>query len=674
MSYIFGKILSVQKIKNEEKIEVETSNGVTVIVSNKFPYIERYFQFPTIKTLLCAGDKILCEVLNNYSTKIPMVKISLDQKSIIEYFRKSHKTKLLEDVYLDVNKLNKECIQCETKLHEFWLKKFVLRQLHLLGLNDSDIVKIRKNLIEFDTLLKIIFENPFKIFCLDRNKCVDIGKRLYDTIDLNKVQREMKYRKAAYNVYENYEKNKMVFTSLKDLNVDADGLKEYLMVVEEDRVYIPRSYYIETNLANILYEYMNMDITININYVPRSDLSELQNIAIENALRFPITIILGNAGTGKSTLIYNIHKIFNIKRIYHKVVSFTGKSVSRLNEIGCNSMTIHRFIFSPKAENYLDYLIIDEVSMLSSLLFYELVKSFKIHYKKYPRLILVGDPNQLEPTETGFLINELLKYNEKAKRKIPLVRLEKCYRSDDIIIKYINCYLNGKIHPDIEPIEGDLFELKELILRFSGKPIQDFVIISPRSKDLDDVNNMCQELLLNSNNKEYIHKNGKIFKVGDKVINTKNNYEHNVMNGEEGIIKDIREDHIEVKLNTGRIVNFQKQYKKSTKRDLVTKLKSSLLSSDTDTSENLCVDNLMHSYAITCHKSQGSEWKNVIVYCPSYIENFITKNLIYTAMSRAKEKIYLIGKPDIFYDSLNCVREYKYDFLSERLLRMVDCN
>jgi len=677
-------VLKDNSSKSLKSLNVNNDDEVKII--NKHPYYNNYF-FNKSDKIIFAGDFISCTVNQKMeTTKVPFIKIQMDQKSIKNYFKQSNKSKLIEHLEkIDVVNLNNTCILHDDKLSDFWMKRFIVRQFRLVGLEMKHITEIKSNKISFNDALDALFVNPYRFFFFQYEFCKDITRKIGDRyISADKMDEEnKKARDDAVAIYKNYCDSKYSYTNLNNLHSKASDLQKFFIVVDHKKAYTPLSYFVEVNLAILLAECITSSCD-EVNYVYNNTLSEIQNKAVKTSLENPITIILGNAGTGKSTLIKKLHDIFDEKEIPHQIVSFTGKSVAKLNDLQCNAVTIHRYISQRLNVPYIEYLIVDEISMVSNALFYDLINYYKSKFNKLPKLILVGDPNQLEPIRDVPVIDSLLKFNNMSDEiKIPVIKLEQYYRPNDKIIQYLDAYLHGTFHEGLNVIEGGILELDELIKSKFKDNKDNFTIICPKNSDVIVVNELCQNIFIDEKEPgfEFTYKyydkfvgHTVMFKVGDKVMNVKNIYNSGVMNGQEGKITKITEFTIEVTFNNGLIANYPKSndFRKSyDKNKYYEQLKSPHLTSDFDTIDKLTLEYLIHSYAITCHKSQGSEWENIVVYCP-YEHQMITKKLIYTAMSRAKSEIYLVGNRETFVESVNSVFEYKNCSLAERILENLE--
>lgn len=361
----------------------------------------------------------------------------------------------------------------------------------------------------------------------------------------------------------------------------------------------------------------------------RKSLTDRQKQAIYGAINYEICAINGGAGTGKTTVMDEILYNFEILKQTAVTLSYTGKAVSKIKEIvaGSKPYTFHRFIAGGSREvDSFDVVLVDETSMVTEEIMYLF---WKRRYHPF-RLVLIGDLNQLEPIGCGLLFKELIEST-----CIPVITLNEPKRQrgglkDGIVVNAMKIIENKTQMPvHLEPTEnfqvisGGLNEVFDKIrfLQNQGKGPKDITIVSPYTKDLTELNNFCQTIF--NDCKGRVVKDEKIFYIDDRVMMLDNNYDINVMNGEEGDVVDFDPESIWVRFSNGAqhqffLRNLSPEEKKSGER-------------------RLSVSSLAHSFALTVHKSQGSEWDYVIVYVPKADKSkFITKNLLYTAITRAK--------------------------------------
>jgi exodeoxyribonuclease V alpha subunit len=442
----------------------------------------------------------------------------------------------------------------------------------------------------------------------------------------------------------------------------SNKYKEYLIelnrsheiIIENNNIYIPKLYYAERSSAKLLtdldtYEYDFNKVAENSSEYNYKSLSDEQNLAINSVLKNNVTIITGGPGVGKTHVvkgIVNALKYFDVK---YALCSPTGKAADRLSKSSDEAAsTIHRLLKANHTggfdKNEFDLLeqevvIVDEASMLDINLFHSLLKALNT----YTKLVLVGDVNQLPSVGPGNLLNDLIK-----SELFPVCRLTKIFRqsSTNTIINTAHKILRGEDPDLIQKSEGSncfFYQTKEenlvtritnlypkLLETYSPQQIQ---IMTPKkigplgsvelNKILQDKFNPC----IDKNNE--FSDNYKTFRVGDKVIQNKNNKNKNVFNGETGIIIQINSA-IRVDFN-GKIIEY-----------LPTELAE-----------------LDLAYVITVHKSQGSEYDVVIFLQYNQYFPLLQRKLLYTAVTRSKSYCFILGDYNSMIKSIENLSESK---------------
>lgn len=507
---------------------------------------------------------------------------------------------------------------------------------------------------------------------------------------------------------------------------------EYMQVPNRNKgmFYTPLASKVETQLTNTFIEKINNKYNNIITpQFTTYGLDKEQKKAVEVALNSDISTITGEAGSGKTTVIKQIYE--NNERLGLKtaIVAYTGQAVSVLKKtIGNDSpSTMHMMI--AKSSNYekFDHLIIDEISMIYSKLIYDFFMNFGYDFK----ITMVGDNNQLPPGKWGRILSELSQI-----KKIPVVRLLTNHRSD---VKGENGILINargilKYHQELRRASP---EEQNFVEPFQFKPTKNFKIMTggvdmvinlissfaragikapnimtlypynyQRNETLNILNKKAQEVF--NLHKDYvIDTKGFKWMIGDCVIMTQNDYNIGVMNGDRGVIIDIIKkqeildhrnkitnpklrtdlpdhdsevfDKILVKFRSGKQAEFHVTYTSDDTQDYGN-------NSYAEKERLGTITVLKHSYAMTIHKSQGSETEFVILYFP-YNDNaskFLNKHLMYTAMTRARMAMFCVCEPDPRdpqYNTINdlehaCMRlpGVKYDTLAHRILKKIPQN
>lgn len=397
--------------------------------------------------------------------------------------------------------------------------------------------------------------------------------------------------------------------------------------------------------------------------------------AIKQCLLKNINIIYALAGTGKTTVVNAIIKILKDKNISIKQVALAGKAAQRLEEItNYPASTIHRclgfvpdmgFMYHSNNKLPVDIVVIDETSMLPLDLFYNLVQAIPDGCK----LIMLGDIGQLESVGIGNLFKDLIESN-----KIPKIELTKIHRQAQksaIITNSIDIrnskliiekdFLGYDIRGELQDLELEITShgknLNDNIIKYFKKyydpkvnNILDLQVVLPKNDDVLSLNNKIQDIV-NSTSDESISfsKNFEI-RVNDKVINRKNNYNARtiqgvktpIFNGNIGIIKSID------KLNKILIIDFENI------GEIIFDFENG--------------NNLQLGYAITCHSAQGSQWKTVIVGINYSMFFLLSREWLYTAITRASKHCVLISENQALRYATGCSKINKKNTFLKKLL------
>lgn len=421
--------------------------------------------------------------------------------------------------------------------------------------------------------------------------------------------------------------------SLDELRTSLD---HPLLVVEEDRVYSLELYQAELDIAksfplleghhepDSLAVLTQSEDQLGISY------SDDQQDAITMALTHPFSIITGGPGTGKTTIIRGILYLYRLLHHHLDDVALlapTGRAAKRMTEsTNVEARTIHSFLgydytgsfeFGETNKKNVRFVIVDEASMMDTILFARLLQALP----PKAQLVLIGDVDQLESVAPGQVLYDLLQTPS-----IHKVYLNKVYRHDNSYLFDVAYAINqGEYRPDyfvgdVTFIETPTMNISEVIqqttldLVKSGVHVDNIQLLAPMYKGnagIDALNADLQALL----NPKGMSLNfmGQIFRVNDKVLQLVNQPIDGVMNGEVGRIIEIKE-HIIVDFDGVRV-----QYGRS---DLSA---------------------LKHAYCMSIHKSQGNEYDVVILSLSMSYKTMLTKKLLYTAATRAKKRLILIG-------------------------------
>lgn len=452
------------------------------------------------------------------------------------------------------------------------------------------------------------------------------------------------------------------------LNSYTYALDTGKLIEIEDRVFLPEIYYSEYSIYSDITQRLEQENTIEISdalldkYINEvEDELEIsydivQIAAIKNCIRNNFAILTGGPGTGKTTIIlavikifqkvknYSIHDLLDESRSILTLCAPTGKAAKRMSEsTGFYASTIHKAIgWSTEDENMEEFVsekhikselvIIDESSMIDVFLMYNLLKIIN----KDAKIILVGDNDQLPSIAPGNVLNDLI--NSKA---ISTVKLNKIFRqSEHSSIINISHSIKNNIPFDVlenfddkEFISANKNEMINVISAIYDDLIKDsskenIQILAPIYKGTSGINeiNMAIQSRFNDN-EEQIEYGELIYKVNDRVMQLVNRPEDNIFNGDIGYIEEIYKEGNKVKI----VIDYDGNYVTYEKTEL---------------------NQITLSYACSIHKAQGSEFENVII---PFIDNYnfmLNKNLTYTAITRAKKKLILCGSSNVFYKSI----------------------
>lgn len=369
-------------------------------------------------------------------------------------------------------------------------------------------------------------------------------------------------------------------------------------------------------------------------------LSNTQLEAIKTCLNAKFSIITGGPGVGKTTIINTIIQIVKSRSADILLCAPTGRAAKRLSEsTSMEAKTIHRLLdFEPNSRHFkyheqnpleADLIVVDEASMIDISLMGALLRAIHSNCA----VIIVGDIDQLPSVGPGSVLQDMI--NSKL---VPTVRLTDIFRqaAESNIIVSAHSINQGKVPKYRHHDKSDFFLIKaespqeihdkmltvltqRIPSAFQLDPINDIQILTPMNKGQLGTKNLNEELQKHfSNNQAYVERFGLKLAIGDKVIQTVNNYDKEVFNGDIGTVKSIddEEDFIYVDMD-GRYIKY-------------------------DFNE---LDDLSLAYAITIHKSQGSEYPAVIIPLSTQHYNMLQRNLIYTAVTRGKQLVVMIGQP-----------------------------
>lgn len=427
------------------------------------------------------------------------------------------------------------------------------------------------------------------------------------------------------------------------------------LIQDEDQqgrtlIYLPKLYFAEWNFAKKLTELNygkhpcpGIDFAKALDWVQKKtgiELSEHQVKALRLAVQAKVMVVTGGPGVGKTTLVNSIIQVLRAKKLTVSLCAPTGRAAKRLAETtGMEAKTIHRLLkFNPGTGGFIhddrnplkgDVFIIDEASMIDQVLAYQLLQAVP----QRAAVIFVGDADQLPSVGPGRVLRDVI-----ASKVVPSINLTEIFRqaAESRIVTGAHRINHGQLpefpeegdkSSDLYFVEGEepqktLGIIQKMVSesipkRLGFNPLDDIQILTPMQKGELGARNLNQvmQALLNPNGNQ-IERFGIIFREGDRVMQTENDYDKEVFNGDLGRIVTIDEVQGEM------VVKIDDRRVKYEFREL---------------------DELVHAYAVTIHKSQGSEYPCVII--PMHTQHYVLlqRSLLYTAVTRAKKFAVLVG-------------------------------
>lgn len=441
----------------------------------------------------------------------------------------------------------------------------------------------------------------------------------------------------------------------------------------QTQIYAASFYYMEANTAtmlkqlNVSYDVPDLEIEERVRRIEKQtgmELDEHQMTAVKEAVRNGLLIITGGPGTGKTTTINTIIKYFEMEGLDIFLAAPTGRAAKRMSETtGFEARTIHRMLelnggvdgaagFERNEQNPLetDVVIIDEMSMVDISLMHALLKAVAVG----TRLILVGDVNQLPSVGPGSVLRDIIRSHEcnvvmltkifrQASTSDIIVNAHKINQGEEVTLdnKSMDFFFLKRYDADVI-ISVVLQLIKQKLPKFVDATPYDIQVLTPMRKGLlgvERLNGILQRYLNPPSPQKREKEHGDIlFREGDKIMQTRNNYQleweirtkyglsvdkgTGVFNGDMGIVREINDfaETMTVEFDEGRMVEYP--YK--------------------------LLDELELAYAITIHKSQGSEYPAVVIPLLSGPSMLMNRNLLYTAVTRARKCVTLVGNEVTF--------------------------
>ena len=626
-----------------EKIIPEGKDAIIEFLTS--PLIKGCGERTAIKIVEILGDNAIEKIKDNINNLdlIPKLTDSKKQsiyKSVLKYY---------------------ESNETIIKLKEYGFS--IKDSMKLINIYGNGILNIVSNNI-YSLITDIDFKTLDKIY-------LNIYKETTNLRILACIIETMK--RITFNNGDTYSKKNEIIKSLNDefkIKINNDEYFSILssegkIVIIDNKYYLKEYYDAEHNIAKSLFNINNNKITKEKDYTKyiskiedeyNIKYNEEQRLAISSIFNNNIVIITGGPGTGKTTIINGILNLYKKVNKYSTdgligkvaLIAPTGRASKKMSEAtGFYASTIHRYLKWNKETNTFginefnktnhELIIVDETSMIDTVLFDSLLKGLRNNIK----LVLVGDEYQLPSVSPGLVLNDLIE-----SKKFTHINLKSIYRqSNDSYIpilakeiksKKLGNYLEKK--DDYVFLECNTRSIKGLIIDIANKSIKkdltedNIQVLAPIYKGeigIDNLNIILQNIFNpHSNQKREIKIGDVIYRIDDKVINLVNDPDKNIFNGDIGYIVDID---INSKSNF-LAINFDNN---------IVYLKREELST------------IKHAYVMSIHKSQGSEFDHVILPISNVYNKMLYNKLIYTAISRAKKSLTIIGSTEAFIYSVN---------------------
>ena len=470
------------------------------------------------------------------------------------------------------------------------------------------------------------------------------------------------------------------------LEIEVDSLDAHLMnlvidkriVVKEDRVYLTYYYQMEMRCADMLLKLDNTfyiedekfeEAIARVEERQNIELDSLQKDAVKVAIKSGVCVLTGGPGTGKTTTIKTMIEFFELEGLDIFLAAPTGRAAKRMTEAtGRGARTIHRMLevkgasdsdngaafFDRNEDNPLecDVIIIDEMSMVDIGLYYNLLRAIEPGV----RLIMVGDTNQLPSVGAGNVLKDII-----ASDAFPVVTLDKVFRQSNESDIVTNAYkINGGEHVVLDNKSKDFFFMergnvsavinttvdlvKNKLPKYVDAPSEEIQVLTPSKKNgllcSNELNKVLQERLYPPSSSKKVYEYGdRVFREGDKVMQIKNNYQIEW--------KEYSDYNVVVESGTGV---FNGDMGVVTMVDVVTKTLRVMFDDNRSVDYQFSqLDELEHAYAVTVHKSQGSEYPAVVITLLRTPVPLMIRNILYTAVTRAKKCVVIVGDKDVFY-------------------------
>lgn len=565
------------------------------------------------------------------------------------------------------------------------------------GLSIKMLLKIQS--VYKEKMIEIIKENPYRLvedidgigFKIADDFALNIG---FDIHDERRIKACLVYcaSNICFNESDTYTSEKIIFQEFDKIikGIDEFSKKYFLDVVicegklfkEGDKIFPFAQYIAENENARILSKFIKriindygkeniLDIINKVEDKLKIKYDEDQKNAIINCLNSGISIITGGPGTGKTTIVKAIIEVYKqlIENSDIYVCAPTGRASKRLTEVtGIKASTIHSLLkwdlhsntFSVNEHNPLDghLLIVDEFSMVDNYLLHQLLRASE----NIGQIIFIGDEDQLPSVGPGNVLKDLIDCN-----LVNMIRLTKIYRQSEQsnIIKLAHHIKNNEditedFCNDVTFYSTNDYNIKKVVLEYvkkaenNGYNLDDIQVVAPMYQGMNGIDVLNELLQEHFNPKEETKKELRVGKViyreQDKILQLKNQNEDNVYNGDIGVLLDI--DLGSNVSSSKLIVGYDDNIVDYSSKDFV---------------------NITHAYCISIHKSQGSEYPLIILPISFAYQRMLAKNLIYTAITRAKQKLIIVGDYNAFlYGISNTNYKIRKTTLKDKLIKIVN--
>ncbi len=653
------------KVDNYEKLLPEDkSSTIAYLSSGIFPKVGLRTATKIVNAL---GDNALDIILDNYNALLMIPGMTDKKAQEIYNILKEEKSSFKIIIYLQ--ELGFSFNQSNKIYKEYGNDTY--------NIIDSDIYKLVEiKEIPFSLVDKIAIKLEIEI--LDERRIM--SGILHSISDIC-------YKRG--DTYSDIESIYLNLLNALNINIDIESIREYLnKLIENDKVVLEDdNYYLKT------YYDMELRISNKINYLIKKKKSKIKNIddnidlleklfsikyndlqknAVISSLENNITIITGGPGTGKTTIIKAIVEAYKSINNYSMdelnknlvLLAPTGRASKRIREAtGFYASTIHKFLkwnketdefmVNENNKNYAKFLIIDETSMIDVFLLDNLFKGLFDDIK----IVFVGDYNQLPSVLPGQVLKDMID-----SKVINTIELKELYRQkeDSYIISLANEINDGILSEncfvkcgDYNFIECSRNNIEKCVVDICDKYIEkgfnekDIQILAPMYKGIngiDNLNKKLQDVFNKKEGKKEINYTNNIFREKDKILQTKNIPDTDISNGDIGIIESID------LIDNSILIDFDSEYLECSKQDL---------------------DNIKLGYAISIHKAQGSEFDIVIIPMDTSFSRMLYRKLIYTAVTRAKKYLLLVGERQALINAVNNIQEQsRFTGLKNRLTKI----